>query len=189
MENKSIIENSIKQDLAGTDFVFFDRVEGHLYPGEVSSIKRECNKETDIILCVFGYEDAYMNQVRNLGEFIQSSGKLMLETFKIAKTQSGGAMDINFQFMAQDSKTYTFNEMRIWWSYMLHSDGRKVEGLSPTLKLTNGIKNATRVYLSKYGIKYHFNITEELYDTLYNDLIKNPNMNDGFDLVLEIYIK
>lgn len=186
MENNTTPINTISlknEILTDTNFTFFDRIEGSLYPGELVSMRKESTNMDPTEMVTVGYESAFVNPMRNFGEFIQSSGKLRLETFKTSNNKPDGSIDIGFEFMNADSKTYKVNEMIIWWSYSIGD--RRVEFKSPTLKLIGGIKNQTRVTISEYGIKYHHT---PMFDTLLKDL-RNLDKGGHIDLIVEVYIK
>ena len=173
---------SIRSELTDHGFTFFDRIEGVLYPGELISSRRETSKVDKTEIVTVGFESAFVNPLRNFGEFIQSSGKLRLETFKASNNKPDGSIDIGFEFMKADSKTYSFDKMVIWWSYGIGD--RRVSSKSAVLSM-DGIKNATRLALNPYGIKYHY---APLDLTLLEDL-RNMGPGDKLPLIVEVYIK
>lgn len=184
-KNPSILSTrySIRSELTDTRFSFFDRIEGTLYPGELISSRRETSKVDKTEIITVGYESAFINPLRNFGEFIQTSGKLRLETFKTSNNKPDGSIDIGFEFMKVDNKTYRFNEMLIWWSYLLGV--KRYSSKSAPLKIAGGIKNATSISLNQFGIKYHYTPMSQ---TLIDDL-RSLGPDDKLDLVLEVYIK
>ena len=186
--NKPIIKDmTIRSDLADTGFKFFDRIEGIIYPGEITSIRRVSTKTEPTTIRSIGYESSFINQMRNYGEFSQSSGKLRLESFRATNTNSG-TMDISFEFMNQDSSVYTVNEMRIWWICLSPDGLRTLQMLSPTLKMYGGIKNQTRITMNEFGFKYHHEVMDEIYSSL-ECYFMNVADNYGLELAIEVYIK
>ena len=189
MENSdnAIIKGlSLKGDMSDSGFKFFDRIEGMIYPGTLKSSRRESTKTKLTEIITFGYDSSYINPLRNFGEFVQSSGNLRLETFKASNAVDGGCIDIGFEFMSRDNHDYTVNEMIIWWGY---SNGNSViQFKSAPLKIVGGIKNSTRIFLNQFGIKYHYETLDELYNTLERDLVSLPD-NEGLFMAVELYIR
>ena len=184
-QTTSIIDSwSFKGDMSGTGYKFFDRISGILYPGNISSIRRESSKYEPTTITNIGYESAYMNPMKNFGEFVQSDGKMRLETFKVGNNVPDGTMDINFEFMSQDSNTYTFNELIIAWCFE-SPNGNAVHFTSAPLKLVGGIKDNTRIYLNRFGIKYHYATMRELFDRIH----KAFSEGSIIPLAIEVYIK
>ena len=186
--NKSIIKDmTIRSDLLESGFKFFDRIEGIIYPGEVSSYRRISTKTDTTTIRSIGYESAFINPMRNYGEFSQSSGKLRLETFK-ATNINDGIMDIGFEFMSQGSSVYTVNEMRIWWICSSPDGLKTLQMLSPVLKVYGGVKNQTRIAINQFGFKYHHETMNELYRSL-KEYFMNIKDGNGLDIAVEVYIK
>jgi len=177
---------SLVSDMTNSGFKFFDRIEGLMYPGQLVSSRRESSKTDMTCIATFGYESGYINPLRNFGDFIQSSGKLRLETFKASNCVPDGTIDIGFEFMNVDNNTYSFDEMVIWWAYY---NGTSVSQFkSANLKLVGGIKNSTRIILTRFGIKYHY----ECIDTAFNGIKRDMydiDKDKYIPMAFEVYIK
>ena len=177
---------TLAPDMASSGFKFFDRIEGIIYPGMLVSLRRESSKTDTTSVATFGYDSAFINPLRNFGDFIQSSGKMRLETFKVSNSVPDGTVDIGFEFMNIDNSTYTLNEMIIWWAY---DNGTSVSQFkSPPLKLVGGIKNATRIILTKFGIKYHYECMAPELARLKQDML-DVEKDTALPMVFEAYIK
>ena len=180
---------TLRNELTGSGLSFFDRIEGVLYPGYVSSIMRKSTKDDESILKSVGYESAFTNPIRNFGEYIQSAGKMRLETFKMSNSiNRDGAMDVNFEFMNNDQNVYTVNNMVIYFAYMKQNDAASVQYKSGPLVVAGGIKNQTRVVLTKYGIKFHHETMKEFFDSVVADMEKLID-GESMELIFEVYIK
>ena len=186
--NEPIIKDmTIRSDLSDSGFRLFDRIDGMIYPGEVTSIRRVSTKTDATTIRSIGFESAFINPMRNYGEFVQSSGKLHLESFK-ATNMNGGSMDIGFEFMNQDSNVYTVDEMRIWWIIASPSGHMTLQRLSPVLKTYGGIKNQTRITMNKFGFAYHYEMMDHIYTSLESYFMDLEN-GCGLDMAIEVYIK
>ncbi len=186
-QSSNILENFTLRNELDSSYSMLDRIEGLLYPGYIASIVRKSTREDISTIKSLGYEASFTNPARNFGYFTQKTGKMGLESFKISNI-NGRAIDINFEFMNNDPKVYTVNNMVIFFAYMNHDLSKSVSFKSGPLKAIGGIKNQTRFIITKYGVKFHYEPIETFYDTIEKDL---DSITDGgaIEIVFEVYIK
>lgn len=186
-QSPNILENFTLSNELDSSYSMLDRIEGLLYPGYVASIVRKSTREDQSIIKSVGYEAAFTNPARNFGYFTQKTGKMGLESFKLSNV-NGRAIDINFEFMNNDPKVYTVDNMIIFFAYMASDCERSLSFKSSPLKAVGGIKNQTRFIITKYGVKFHYEPIEKFYDTIEKDLENIPD-GEGLEIVFEVYIK
>ena len=184
---KSILGNLTLRNEMDESYTFFDRIEGLLYPGYVSSTIRKSTREEQSTIHSIGYEAAFTNPARNFGYYVQQSGKMGLETFKLSNV-NGLSIDINFEFMNNDPKVYTVNNMIIFFAYMRKDQSGSVSFKSSPLKAIGGIKGQTRFNITKYGVKFHHEPMEDFFSTVEKDLLDIGD-NTALELVFEVYTK
>ena len=183
-------QQTLRQDMADTGFKFFDRIEGYILPGyEIN--KRKVSTKTDTMESItVGYDAASSNPFKNLGEFIQSSGKMGLETFKVIRNPNTNRLTVSFEFLNQDKSSYTFNEAIIFFVYSIGD--RSVSFMSPKLKLLGGVTGQTRITLSKYSVRYVHDSLDESSDflnTIVRDFSELSIDAPSIPIVFEMYIK